>query len=251
MPRRRRLSGRSAAVCGLVLTLASGAGCDDSDLQAGTQTVPFSAQVEATDPPFDTVVEAPTAVQIVDDLYASVLRTLGIVLATEDDRCIRAELIAGVDPDALARLGLDGIVGEQPIPVQNQVFAAFDRCVSPERFAEVLSPVLVIAGAEPEAATCYFESARRMLGFAGMYRYAAGETGELDRDETLVEANADLYDACDIDPERLAPPTTAPQPETSTSPTTSRPATTAPRPPTTPTTLPVLSTTTSTTDQAG
>jgi len=225
------------------------AGCDDEGLVPDGPTIPFSAQVEATDPPVSTVVVGdPTLDQIVADLHSSVMQTLGIVLAVEDDRCIRGELLSGVDPDALIRLGLDGIVGEQPIPVQNQIFAAFDRCVSPERYAEVLAPVLVIAGAEPDAAACYFETLRRTLGFAGMYRYAAGETGELDRDETLVEANAAIFEGCDIDPGLLAPPTTPPPPPTSSTVAPSIPPTTASRPPTTPTTLPVLSTTTTTRD---
>lgn len=229
------------------LALATLVACDDEGLIADDPTVPYSPQVEATDPPFDTVIPGdPTPEQVVDDLQTAVMRTLGIVLAVEDDRCIRSELLAGVDPDALARLGLDGIVGEQPIPVQTQIFGAFDRCVSPERYAEVLAPVLVIAGAEPEAAACYFETTRRVLGFAGMYRYAAGETGELDRDPTLVAANAGILESCDIDPAQLAPPTTPPPPPTSSTIATSAPPTTASRPPTTPTTLPVLSTTTST-----
>ena len=127
-------------------------------------------------------------------------------------------MLADVDPDALVRIGLDGIIGEQPIPVQTQIFGVFDRCVSPERYAEVLGPVLVIAGADDDGASCVFETMRATLGFAGMYRVAAGETGELDRDETLLDAVGRIYDGCDVDPSLLAPPTTPPPPPTSAPP---------------------------------
>ncbi|HEY5873847.1 MAG TPA: hypothetical protein VIT64_01045, partial [Ilumatobacteraceae bacterium] len=154
------------------------------------------------------------------------------------------------DPDALVRIGLDGIIGEQPIPVQTQIFGVFDRCVSPERYAEVLSPVLVIAGADDDGASCVFETMRATLGFAGMYRVAAGETGELDRDQTLLDAVDRIYDGCDVDPSLLAPPTTTPPPPTSAPPATRPgPSTSAP-PSTPPTTLPILATTTTATAQS-
>ncbi|MGD9704321.1 MAG: hypothetical protein AB7Q42_21600 [Acidimicrobiia bacterium] len=233
-----------SVACALGLAFAAGA-CDDGSLGTPDPTLPFNPQVEATDPPFSTVPAAgPTLEMIVDDIHTSVLQALGIVLTAADDECIRSGLLADVDPDALTRVGLDGIIGEQPIPVQTQIFGVYDRCVTPEHYAEVLGPVLVIAGADPDGATCFFESMRSTLGFAGMYRAAAGETGELDRDDTLLDAVGRIYDRCDVDPSVLAPPTTPPPPPTSAPPSTRPgPSTSAP-PSTPPTTLPVLSTTT-------
>ncbi len=225
--------------------------CDDGSLGSPDATLPFNPQVEATDPPFPTVpVEGATPEVIAERIHVGVLQALGVVLAVTDDDCIRTGLLADVDPDALVRIGLDGIIGEQPIPVQTQIFGVFDRCVSPERYAEVLAPVLVIAGADDDGAACVFETMRATLGFAGMYRAAAGETGELDRDETLLDAIGRIYDGCDVDPSSLAPPTTPPPPPTSAPPSTRPgPSTSAPRS-TPPTTLPVLATTTTTTAQS-
>ena len=155
---------------------------------------------------------------IAERIHVGVLQTLGVVLAEADDECIGSGLLADVDPDALVRIGLDGIIGEQPIPVQTQIFGVFDRCVSPERYAEVLGPVLVIAGADDDGASCVFETMRATLGFAGMYRVAAGETGELDRDQTFARCHRRIYDGCDVDPSLLAPPTTTPPPPTSAPP---------------------------------
>jgi hypothetical protein len=232
--------------CACALALVAN-GCDDGSLGTPDVTMPFNPQVEATDPPFPTVpADGATLEMIADRIHTGVLQALGIVLAPADDACIRTGLLADVDPDGLARVGLDGIIGEQPIPVQTQIFGVYDRCVSPERYAEVLSPVLVIAGADADGATCFFETMRATLGFAGMYRAAAGETGELDRDDTLLNAIDRIYANCDVDPALLAPPTPPPPPPTSAPPATRPgPSTSAP-PPTAPTTVPVLSTTTTT-----
>jgi hypothetical protein len=236
--------------CAVALALAANA-CDDGSLGSPDATMPFNPQVEATDPPFPTVpAEGATPELIAERIHVGVLQALGVVLAVTDDECIRTGLLADVDADALVRIGLDGIIGEQPIPVQTQIFGVFDRCVSPERYAEVLSPVLVIAGADEDGASCVFETMRATLGFAGMYRAAAGETGELDRDETLLAAIGRIYDGCDVDPSLLAPPTTPPPPPTSAPPSTRPgPSTSAP-PSTPPTTLPVLATTTTAAEQS-
>lgn len=236
--------------CVLALTIAATA-CDDGSLGSPDVTLPFNPQVEATDPPFPTVPpDGATPEVIAERIHVGVLQALGVVLAEADDECIGSGLLADVDPDALVRIGLDGIIGEQPIPVQTQIFGVFDRCVSPERYAEVLSPVLVIAGADDDGASCVFETMRATLGFAGMYRVAAGETGELDRDQTLLDAVDRIYAGCDVDPSLLAPPTTPPPPPTSAPPTTRPgPSTSAP-PSTPPTTLPILATTTTATAQS-
>jgi hypothetical protein len=235
----------AAVLCALALV---GASCDDGSLGSTGETVPFVPQVEATDPPVSTIpAGGATLEMIVDGIHASVLDTLGVVLTVEDDRCIRASLLEDVDPDALVLVGLDGVIGEQPIPVQTQIFGVFDRCVTPDHYAELLGPILAIAGADPDGGTCFFKTLRETLGFAGMYRVAAGESGELDRDETLLDAVSAIYDRCDVDPSTLTPPTSPPPSTSSTTSTTSTqppPSTSAP-PSTPPTTLPVLSTTTS------
>ena len=248
--RAMRRSSFVPVACALTLALVANA-CDDGSLGTPDATMPFNPQVEATDPPFPTVpAEGATPEVVAERIHVGVLQALGVVLGEADDECIRTGLLADVDPDALVRIGLDGIIGEQPIPVQTQIFGVFDRCVSPERYAEVQGPVLVIAGADSDGASCVFETMRATLGFAGMYRAAAGETGELDRDETLLDAIGRIYEGCDVDPSLLAPPTTPPPPPTSAPPSTRPgPSTSAP-PPTPPTTLPVLATTTTTTAQS-
>ena len=109
---------------------------DDGSLGSPDATMPFNPQVEATDSPFPTVpAEGATLELIAERIHVGVLQALGVVLAVTDDECIRTGLLADVDAGALVRIGLDGIIEEQPIPVQTQIFGVFDRCVSPERYA--------------------------------------------------------------------------------------------------------------------
>ena len=206
---------------GLVaFVVATGAACDDGSLGTASQpTLSFSPQPEATDPPFTTV-GAVTPEAVAARVHRIVIETLGVTLTAADDECIDQALVDDVDPDALTRLGLDGVISEQPIPVQNQIFGAFDRCVSPEHYAEVLAPVLEIAGADEDGARCVLETMRAMLGFSGMFKVAAPDTGEVDRDDTLTDAVSGIYDRCDVDPEDLSPPTTPPPPPTTASSTT-------------------------------
>jgi hypothetical protein len=201
------------------IVIAAGA-CDDGSLGTSQPTVPFVPQPEATDPPFTTVGEISPEV-VAARVHRIVIETLGVTLTVADDECIDQALIDDVDPDALTQLGLDGVISEQPIPVQNQIFGAFDRCVSPEHYADVLAPVLEIAGADEEGARCVFETMRATLGFAGMFKVAAPDTGEVDRDDTLTQAVSDIYERCDVDPSELSPPTTPPPPPTTASATTS------------------------------
>jgi hypothetical protein len=184
---------------------------------------------------------------VAEQVLRTVTDTIGVVLAPADSGCVLREIVADVDVDALARLGLAGLIVDQPLIIQGQLFGAFDACVSAERYAELLGPTLVIAGADEPGATCVFRALRSRLGFAGLFRYASGNTGELDPDEGLQSQVAAIYVECDVDPATLAPPTTPPPTTTtiegesrtvSTS-TSSAPVTTAP--PVTP--LPTLPTT--------
>ena len=184
-----------------------------------------------------------TSEYVVARLLQSVTGGVGLVFADETDACVTAALLKAISDEDLAAIGVDGLLNEQSILVQDTIFAAFDGCVSGDLMASVGAAPLINAGATPAQAECVLQLSRDRLGFAGLYRYGATEAGEAEPNPMLTAAIAAVYADCGLDPESLVavtfPPVTRPT-------TTLVGATTTTLPPTSPgeTTTTVLVTTT-------
>ncbi len=185
-----------------------------------------------------------TAEYVVDRMLQAVSGGVGFVFSDETDACVRAALLQTVSDADLAAIGVDGLLAEQPILVQDAIFAAFDGCISGDLMASVGAAPLINAGATPTQAECVLQLARDRLGFAGLYRYGATGAGEAEPNALLTAAMTGVYDDCGLDPESLvavtSPPVTRPT-------TTLLGATTTAVPPTNPgetTTTALLTTTT-------
>ncbi len=70
--------------------------------------------------------------------------------------CIADGLIEAVDVERCERLGLAGVVVEQPFEVQAAIFGVFDGCVDPGEYGRVAAPILGLAGVAVGPAECVF-----------------------------------------------------------------------------------------------
>ena len=184
-----------------------------------------------------------TSDYVVGRLLQSVTGGVGLVFSDETDACVTAALLTTISDQDLAGIGVDGLLSEQPIALQDMIFAAFDGCISGDLMASVGAAPMINAGATPAQAECVLQLGRDRLGFAGLYRYGATSAGEAEPNALLSAVVAAVYADCGLDPETLVavtvPPVTRPT-------TTLVGATTTTLPPTSPgeTTTTVLVTTT-------
>ncbi len=151
---------------------------------------------------------------VANRLLQSVTGGVGLVFSDESDACVTAALLTTVSDEDLAAIGVDGILGEQPIPLQDAIFAAFDGCISGDMMASVGAAPLINAGATPTQAKCVLQVGRDRLGFAGLYRYGATGAGEAEPNAMLTAAVTAVYADCGLDPGSLvavtSPPPTRP-----------------------------------------
>ncbi len=213
---RRAVAGRLAAVHAFhrrVVALATVAAT--SILWACTNTANNDGDNSSTRtveetlvPPDDTLPGGKvTSEYVVARVLQSVSDGVGLLFPDDANHCITEALLKTVSAADLAAIGTDGIIGEQPDAVQNEIFAAFDGCVSGDLMGRIGAPTLVSAGATPAEAECVYQLGRERLGFTGLYRFGATDAGEAEPNAVLTAAVAGVYHDCGVDPAKLTAPT--------------------------------------------
>jgi hypothetical protein len=97
---------------------------------------------EATLPPAD---ELPGAVA--DELIESVTGTIGLTFPEPVNVCLHDRLISTLGAPALADVGLGGELSDEPVAVQQDIFSAFDECITTDAYVQAGFTVLTGAGA--------------------------------------------------------------------------------------------------------
>lgn len=159
-----------------------------------------TALVNDTVPPADEKANA-----VAERLLDSVTTAISVDLAVTQNSCV-IEALGKLDESIVQPLWEGAALLDQPVEVQTMVFDTFDGCVSPKDFGRAAAPRLTAAGVEQPVAACVFRNMDEAMGFAGLYRYFLGTTGEVDPDPALAAAVVDAYDACDLDPTTITLP---------------------------------------------
>lgn len=187
--------------------LAAGACTGDGDGQTGEVGGLGSTATDDLGEPVVTVpAEDALPAAVAARLLRDIPRAIGVALLPDQVTCAAAALDA-VDPDALRRLGMAGVLLEQPLVVQAAVFDAFDDCIDPAGYARAASPILVLAGVDRPTADCVTRALREDLQFSGMYVYALSRIGEAPPDPRIDDTVGAAYAGCDLDPTALTVPT--------------------------------------------
>ncbi len=203
------------------------------DSGGGSGDLAGAASDESLVPPDATLPDGELTPEFVADrVIRAVFAGVGLVFPATTESCVRQGLLAGVDDAAFAAIGVDGIIGEQPPDVQDAIFAAFDACIDGEQTALIGSSTLINAGATAAEAACVYQVERQRLGIGGMYRFGAGESGEIPADPALRLLVTDVFADCGLDPAILVVPTVPPDTRPPTTPAVG--ATTTSAPPTSP-----------------